>query len=246
MDIPTNFYISPSAIPNAMIEADGLCRRYGRALALRDFSLNAGPGEVIGLVGPNGSGKSTAIKILATLIRPSSGKASICGSDVVREPLKARLDIGYVSERVAVWDELNAWENLRCWGRMWGMGPKELDSKVGSLLKELALEGERKLVSQYSKGMRQRVAIGMALLHSPRVILLDEPTTGLDPDGRLLLRDIVLRLANEGKTVLLSTHDLSEAAKVCSKVLFLKKGETRGTGDPAREDMEARYRELIS
>ena len=229
-----------------MIEARGLCRRYGKALALNDFCLSAGPGQIVGLVGPNGSGKSTAIKILATLIRPSAGNASVCGADVVKEPLKARLNLGYVSERVAVWDELNAYENLHCWGRMRGLGPNGLDSTIQSLLKELALEGERKLVSSYSKGMRQRVAIGMALLHSPSVILLDEPTTGLDPDGRLLLRDIILRLAKEGKTVLLSTHDLSEAAKVCSKVLFLKKGETRGTGDPAKEDMEARYRELIS
>jgi ABC-2 type transport system ATP-binding protein len=200
----------------------------------------------VGLVGPNGSGKSTAIKILATLIRPSAGKASICGADVIREPLKARLNLGYVSERVAVWDELNGYENLHCWGRMRGMNPKEVDSRAGSLLKELALEGEHKLVSNYSKGMKQRVAIGMALLHSPSVILLDEPTTGFDPDGRLLLRDIILRLAKEGKTVLLSTHDLSEAARVCSKVLFLKNGETRGFGDPAKEDLEARYRELIS
>jgi len=229
-----------------MIEARGLCRRYGKALALNDFCLSAGPGQIVGLVGPNGSGKSTAIKILATLIRPSAGNASVCGADVVKEPLKARLNLGYVSERVAVWDELNAYENLHCWGRMRGLGPNGLDSTIQSLLKELALEGERKLVSSYSKGMRQRVAIGMALLHSPSVILLDEPTTGLDPDGRLLLRDIILRLAKEGKTVLLSTHDLSEAAKVCSKVLFLKEGETRGTGDPAKEDMEARYRELIS
>jgi ABC-2 type transport system ATP-binding protein len=229
-----------------MIEDEGLCRRYGKALALNDFCLSAGPGQIVGLVGPNGSGKSTAIKVLATLIRPSAGKASICGADVIREPLKARLDLGYVSERVAVWDELNAYENLHCWGRMRGLPQKGLDSRIESLLKELALEGERKLVSKYSKGMRQRVAIGMALLHSPSVILLDEPTTGLDPDGRLLLRDIILRLAKEGKTVLLSTHDLSEAAKVCSRVLFLKKGETRGSGDPAKEDMEARYRELIS
>jgi len=229
-----------------MLEAAGLCRRYGKSLALKNFSLSAGPGEIVGLVGPNGSGKSTAIKILATLIRPSAGKASICGADVVKDPLKARLELGYVSERVAVWDELNAYENLRCWGRMRGMDPKEVDKRSGSLLKELALEGERKLVSNYSKGMKQRVAIGMALLHSPKVVLLDEPTTGLDPDGRLLLRDIILRLAKEGRTVLLSTHDLSEAAKVCSNVIFLKKGRTRGTGDPAKEDMEARYRELMA
>jgi ABC-2 type transport system ATP-binding protein len=199
---------------------------------LTNFCLSAGPSEVVGLVGPNGSGKSTALKILATLIRPSAGKASICGSNLSKNPLEAKREIGYVAERVAVWDDLNAFENLHY-------------SRIESLLKELALEGERKLVSKYSKGMKQRVAIGMALLHSPRVILLDEPTTGLDPDGRLMLRDIILRLAKEGKTVLLSTHDLSEAAKVCTKVLFLKKGETRGLGDPAKEDMEARYRELM-
>jgi len=229
-----------------MIEAEGLCRRYGKTLALNNFCLSAGPGQIVGLVGPNGSGKSTAIKILATLIRPSAGKASICGADVITEPLKARLNLGYVSERVAVWDELNAYENLHCWGRMRGLSQKGLDSRIESLLKELALEGERKLVSSYSKGMKQRVAIGMALLHSPSVILLDEPTTGLDPDGRLMLRDIILRLAKEGKTVLLSTHDLAEAAKVCSNVLFLKKGQVRGLGNPAKEDMEVRYRELMS
>lgn len=227
-----------------MIETSGLNRYYGKFHALKDFSLRAEKGEVVGLVGPNGSGKSTAMKILATLMRPSSGRASICGHDVVLEPLEAKRNLGYVPEKAAVWEDLNAPENLYYWGRMQGMTGQALKGRIEPLLKELGLEGERKLTAKFSKGMKQRVAIGMALLHSPPVVILDEPTTGLDPDGRLMLRNLILGLAKEGRTVLVSTHELLEAAKVCTRVVFMKLGEARGTGDPAKEDLEARYREL--
>ena len=227
-----------------MIETSGLNRFYGRFHALRDFSVRVEKGEVVGLVGPNGSGKSTAMKILATLMRPSSGKALICGHDVVKEPLQAKRNLGYVPEKAAVWEDLNASENLYYWGRLHGMPARTLKPRIEALLKELGLEGERKLTAKFSKGMKQRVAIGMALLHSPEVVILDEPTTGLDPDGRLLLRNIILDLAKQGRTVLVSTHELLEAAKVCTRVVFMKLGEARGTGDPAKEDLEARYREL--
>jgi ABC-2 type transport system ATP-binding protein len=227
-----------------MIETSGLNRYYGKIHALKDFSLRAEKGEVVGLVGPNGSGKSTAMKIIATLMRPSSGKASICGRDVVREPLEAKRNLGYVPEKAAVWEDLNAPENLFYWGRMQGMAGPALKGRIEPLLKELGLEGERKLAATFSKGMKQRLAIGMALLHSPQVVILDEPTTGLDPDGRLMLRNLILALANEGRTVLVSTHELLEAAKVCNRVVFMKLGAARGTGDPVKEDLEARYKEL--
>jgi ABC-2 type transport system ATP-binding protein len=227
-----------------MIETSGLNRYYGKFHALKDFSVRVEKGEVVGLVGPNGSGKSTAMKILATLMRPSSGRASICGFDIVKEPLEAKRNLGYVPEKAAVWEDLNAPENLYYWGRLHGMPARTLKPRIEALLKELGLEGERKLTAKFSKGMKQRVAIGMALLHSPQVVILDEPTTGLDPDGRLLLRNIILDLAKQMRSVLVSTHELLEAAKVCTKVVFMKLGEARGTGDPAKEDLETRYKEL--
>jgi ABC-2 type transport system ATP-binding protein len=177
-------------------------------------------------------------------MRPSSGRASICGFDIVKEPLEAKRNLGYVPEKAAVWEDLNAPENLYYWGRLHGMPARTLKPRIEALLKELGLEGERKLTAKFSKGMKQRVAIGMALLHSPQVVILDEPTTGLDPDGRLLLRNIILDLAKQMRSVLVSTHELLEAAKVCTKVVFMKLGEARGTGDPAKEDLETRYKEL--
>ncbi|MEM2870630.1 MAG: ABC transporter ATP-binding protein [Thermoplasmata archaeon] len=228
-----------------MIEIEHLFKKYGSKTALNDVSMTAMPGEIIGIVGPNGSGKSTLIKILACLLRPTSGKVTIHGYDLTRQKLKIKEIIGYVPERTAIWDDLNAFENLYYWGRIKGVEKKILIGKIEILLERIKLSHELRLVATFSKGMKQRVAIGMAFIDSPKVILLDEATSGLDPGGRLILRQMIKNHAREKGTVILSTHDLLEAEKICTKIVFIKNGSVCGIVRPGEEGVEERYMELM-
>jgi ABC-2 type transport system ATP-binding protein len=227
-----------------MIEADGLGKRYGTFTALKPLNLRVGRGEVFGFLGPNGAGKSTATKLFCTLLRPSEGRARVAGFDVTKEPSEVRRRIGYLPEKVPVYKPLTAREDLRYFGRLHGMDESKLPARIEAALERVGLANvEHKRSGTFSKGMTQRLGLARAILHEPEVLFFDEPATGLDPTGRRMIRELMLGLAREGRTIFLCSHDLGEVRAVANRIGFIRGGElvsVRGVGAAA----EARIVEL--
>jgi len=191
--------------------------------ALRDFSLNIVEGEVFGFLGPNGAGKSTAIKILLNLIFPTAGKAEIMGRDAGEKEI--RRSVGYLPENPYFYDYLNPVELLNFAGKTSGMNSLEIKEKTEELLNTVGLWNERKrAIRSYSKGMVQRVGLALALIHDPKIVILDEPMTGLDPIGRRQVIDLILKLKSEGKTIFFSSHILEDIERVCDRIGILVNG----------------------
>lgn len=191
--------------------------------ALKDFSLDIQQGEVFGFLGPNGAGKSTAIKILLNLIFPSKGKAEILGKDVGDK--EVRRQVGYLPENPYFYDYLNPVELLHFAGKTSGMDSFKIKQKTEELLNTVGLWNERKrAIRSYSKGMVQRVGLGLALIHDPKVVILDEPMTGLDPIGRRQVIDLILKLKSQGKTIFFSSHILEDIERVCDRIGMLVNG----------------------
>jgi ABC-2 type transport system ATP-binding protein len=201
---------------------------------VRDIDFEVREGELFGLLGPNGAGKTTTIKMLVTLLIPTSGTARVLGCDVVRDAQAVRRSIGYVfgGDRGA-YERLSALDNLRYFSELYGVPPKVQKRRIPELLELVGLAGrERERVEGYSRGMRQRLHIARGLLHDPPVVVLDEPTIGLDPVGARELRQTVSDLAAAGKTVLLTTHYMYEADALCDRIAVIAKGEIVATGTP--------------
>lgn len=216
---------------------------YGGFRALHEVSLKVEDGKVVVLVGPNGAGKSTLLKIAAGLLLPSSGEVEL-GDGM--GPLQARRIVGYLPENAALYEELTAEENLRYFCALRGLSGKKLASRTGKLLGTVGLAGESKLVRQFSKGMRQRLGIAVSLAGSPKVLLWDEPSSGLDPSGRLLLRDLISSLKKEGASILISSHDLRESALLADEVCMINKGEIKFMGQADGPRLEELYREMVA
>jgi ABC-2 type transport system ATP-binding protein len=230
----------------AVIEAQDLRRTYRtttgilrrRALqveAVRGISFEVGEGELFGLLGPNGAGKTTTIKMLITLLIPTSGSARVLGFDVVEQAREVRKRIGYVfgGDR-GVYERLSALDNLRYFAELYGVPPREQRRRIGELLELVGLKGrERERVEGYSRGMRQRLHVARGLLHDPPVVFLDEPTIGLDPVGARELRATIAELAAAGKTVLLTTHYMFEADALCDRIAVIADGRIVAEGTPA-------------
>jgi ABC-2 type transport system ATP-binding protein len=217
------------------IEARFLVKTYrGGVRAVDDLSFSVQPGTIFGLLGPNGAGKSTTVKILTTLSRPDSGEARIAGIDVLREPERVRHVIGCVAQRSGVDLEASARENLTLQGRVYGLGGNELKSRVAELLERFGLtESADRVTSGYSGGMRRRLDIAMGLIHRPRVLFLDEPTTGLDPEVRADTWREISRLASEEElTILLTTHYLEEADHLAQNLAIVDHGRIVAFGTP--------------
>jgi len=217
------------------IEARNLVKTYrGGVRAVDDLSFSVQPGTIFGLLGPNGAGKSTTVKILTTLSRPDSGEARITGIDVLREPDRVRHLIGCVAQRSGVDLEATARENLTLQGRVYGLRGKELKARVAELLERFGLtEAADRVASGYSGGMQRRLDIAMGLIHRPRVLFLDEPTTGLDPEVRADTWREISRLATEeGLTILLTTHYLEEADHLAQNLAIVDHGRIVATGTP--------------
>ena len=218
------------------IEISGLTKEYrvgflhtGRKRALSALNLEVEQGEVFGLLGPNGAGKTTTLKILFRLIFPTRGTARILGRGL--DDVKMHQQVGYLPENPYFYDHLSAEELLRYSGRLFGLGGGELNRRVDDLLQKVGLAASRKVaLRRVSKGMVQRAGIAQALINNPDVVFLDEPMSGLDPVGRREVRDLILQLRAEGKTVFFSTHILSDAEQLCDRVAILNKGELRGIG----------------
>jgi ABC-2 type transport system ATP-binding protein len=216
------------------IEAEGLAKEYaGGVAALDGLSFSVDEGTVFGLLGPNGAGKSTAVKILTTLARPDGGRASVAGFDVLREPAQVREAIGVVSQAGGLDQQATGRENLRLQGQVFGMGGTKLERRISELLDQFGLgEAGDRLVREYSGGMSRRLDIALALVHRPKVLFLDEPTTGLDPEVRAEMWEEIERLTSAGLTVLLTTHYLEEADRLAAELAIVDRGRVVAEGSP--------------
>ena len=214
-----------------MIEARGLAKRYGRRLALAGLDLDAGPGDVVGLIGPNGAGKSTTIRILTTLLLPDAGRATVAGLDVVKDAARLRERVGYMPERFGLYDELSLEQYLDVFARVYGFHARRRAAVVDQVLELTDLSGKRRdRCEGLSKGVRQRLFLAKTLLHDPQVLLLDEPSSGLDPQARIDLRALLQALREQGKTMLVSSHILSELERLCTRVAVIEGGRVRFAG----------------
>jgi ABC-2 type transport system ATP-binding protein len=225
-----------------MIETDGLRKsfrvRRGREVetveAVRGVDLRVDEGEIFGFLGPNGAGKTTTLRMLATLIAPDDGKATIAGADLLRAPGEVRRRIGYVAQGGSTWDDVTAREELVLHARMYGISKSEAQSRATAALDafQLTAYADRKCKT-YSGGQRRRVDIALGIIHAPKVVFLDEPTTGLDPQSRARMWDEIRRLRAEGMTVFITTHYLDEADALCDRVAIIDHGEIVAEGTPA-------------
>jgi ABC-2 type transport system ATP-binding protein len=220
------------------IQTDHLTKSYGNVTGLTNLSINVAKGEVRGLLGENGSGKSTLLKSLIGLIRPTAGFARILGLDVQKSPIEIRRNVGYVPEAPRLYEFLTATEYLDFIADVRGLGYDEKRERITRLIQALDLEGKQgDTISGYSQGMKQKVAIMGAILHRPRVLLLDEPLNGLDPKAARVVKELVHSLAREGVTTLFSTHILEIAEAMCDRLTILQKGTllAEGTAGELRE-----------
>jgi ABC-2 type transport system ATP-binding protein len=224
------------------IEAQDLRKSYGKDVqALDGLSFSVPAGTVFGLLGPNGAGKSTTVKILTTLAHPDAGSANVAGFDVLGEPARVREAIGVVSQAGGLDQEATGRENLRLQGQVFGMGGSELERRIDELLSQFGLaDAGNRLVREYSGGMARRLDVAQALVHKPRVLFLDEPTTGLDPEVRAEMWDEIGRLAGEGLTVLLTTHYLEEADRLATQLAIVDRGKVVAEGSPDELKRELR------
>jgi ABC-2 type transport system ATP-binding protein len=217
------------------IVVDELRKRYGEVQALDGVAFAVREGEVFGLLGPNGAGKSTTVRVLTTLTKPDSGRASVAGHDVVRDPNRARRAFGYVPQESGVDREATGRENLMLQGRIYGMRGAELKRRVDHLLDLVGLaEASERIVRGYSGGMKRRLDVALGLVHRPSVLFLDEPTTGLDPEARAAMWVEVQRLAEqESLTILLTTHYLEEADQLADRLAIVSRGRVVVQGTAA-------------
>ncbi|MEW6399094.1 MAG: ABC transporter ATP-binding protein [Bacillota bacterium] len=207
----------------ALIQTVGLGKRYGNTVAVEGLSLEARPGEILGLLGPNGAGKTTTIRMLACLISPSAGQAWVAGYRVGEGGAQIRQRTGIVTESPGLYETLSAYRNLEFFATLYGMEGQRRREQIRRYLTMLELWEERHApVATFSKGMRQKVSICRALIHEPAVLFLDEPTAGLDPEAARTVRDFIADLREEGRTILLCTHNLDEADRLCDRVAVLR------------------------
>jgi ABC-2 type transport system ATP-binding protein len=208
------------------IEVKNLKKSFGDFQAVQDASFGADSGEVLSLLGPNGAGKSTTISMLSGLLAPTGGDASIMGHSVVKEPEAAKKSLGVVPQDIALYPDLSARENLVFWGKMYGLRGAALKSRVDEVLEVIGLADRQKdHVGKFSGGMKRRVNIGAALLHKPDVVIMDEPTVGIDPQSRRHILDNVKELNQQGMTVLYTTHYMEEAAELSRHIAIMDMGK---------------------
>jgi ABC-2 type transport system ATP-binding protein len=239
-------------MPSPAIEIENLTKEYPfgflhlkKKTSLEGLNMQVESGEVFGFIGPNGAGKSTTIKLLMRLIFPTAGDARILGKPI--SDVEMHRDIGYLPEQPYFYEYLTATEVLDYFARFHNLTAADRKERVDRMLKKVGLETARKIqLRKYSKGMLQRVGLAQAILHDPKVVILDEPMSGLDPVGRRELRDIILELKREGKTVMFSTHILSDAEMLCDRVGVIVGGKLRGVGAPgALVDMKTQGMEIL-
>jgi ABC-2 type transport system ATP-binding protein len=221
-----------------MIQVQELVKTYGAFTAVDGVSLDVGEGEIHGFLGPNGAGKTTSIRVIAGLLKPTSGRVVINGHDLAREPEAAKASLGFIPDRPFIYEKLTAGEFLRFHGGLYGMDGNGIQGRVAEMLDLFELrrwEGE--LVESFSHGMRQRLVMCAAFLHRPRAVLVDEPMVGLDPRGARLIKQVFRHMSEHGVAILMSTHTLEVAQEMCDRISIINKGRiiAGGTVDELRE-----------
>jgi ABC-2 type transport system ATP-binding protein len=212
-----------------MITVKGLTKRYARTVAVDHISFEVQKGQIVGFLGPNGAGKTTTMRILTCFLPPSDGSASVAGFDVMEQPMEVKKRIGYLPETPPVYPEMEVHEYLTFVGKLKGMSGKSLATRVGEVSERCAIaDVSRKLIGKLSKGYRQRVGLAQAIIHNPDVLILDEPTAGLDPKQINETRDLIKSLAGN-HTIILSTHILPEVEQTCEQVIIINKGKLVAT-----------------
>lgn len=242
-----------------MIQVQGLTKHYhdlrrGKFIALEGVTFSAQPGQIYGLLGPNGAGKTTTLRILSTILRPTSGSALINGHDVVRHPERVRRHIGFMSANTAVYDRMTAWEMVEYFGRLHGLDDSLLMERMEGLFDRLQMNDIRDLLgAKMSTGMKQKVSIARAVVHDPPVLIFDEATAGLDVLVARALLEAVAELRDQGKCIIYSTHIMREVEKLCDRVAIVHRGHLLAEGtlaamreEHAEEDLEEIFFRLIT
>jgi len=214
-----------------MIDVSNLKKTFDTVDALKGISFNIPQGECYGLLGPNGAGKTTTISIMSTLIEPDDGEVNIAGYDLKKNPLDCKKSIGVVTQEIALYNEFSAYDNLLFWGGIYKIPGQELTDRIDDILDLLGLTDRKNdKVKTYSGGMKRRINIASALLHRPKVLFMDEPTVGIDPQSRNLIFEVVEKLHNEGMTIIYTTHYMEEAERLCDRIGIIDNGEIIAQG----------------
>ncbi len=222
-----------------MIQVEHLCKQFldyqrGWIPAVSDVSFTCRPGTIFGLLGPNGAGKTTTLRILSTVLRPTGGRATVAGFDVLTQPEQVRAHIGYMSASTGIYDRMSAWELVEYFGRLYGLDGRALETRMETVFDWLQMNDFRDVLgSKMSTGMRQKVSIARTVVHDPPVLIFDEPTSGLDV---LVARNVLNKIAelrDRGKTIIFSTHSMHEVEKLCDHVAVIHKGRVQAEGTPS-------------
>ena len=220
-----------------MIDVQNLVKQFGSFTAVDGVSLAVQPGQIHGFLGPNGAGKTTTIRIIAGLLKPTSGRVLVNGHDLALEPEPAKAALGFIPDRPFIYEKLTAGEFLRFHAGLYGMADADIDARITEMLEifELA-RWQHELVESFSHGMKQRLVMSAAFLHKPRAVLVDEPMVGLDPRGARLIKDVFRRMSEKGVAILMSTHTLEVAEEMCDLISIILKGKiiAHGTVDELR------------
>lgn len=215
-----------------VIELKDLTKSFGNITAVNKLTINVPSGKIFGLLGPNGSGKSTTIRMICGIIKPTSGRGTVLGFDIERESEKIKKSIGYMSQKFSLYEDLTVKENLDFYSSIYGLSKKDAEKRIQDVIDMAELHGrEKQLVSTLSGGWKQRLALGCAILHSPKLLILDEPTSGVDPVSRRMFWNIINRLSQEGLSVLVTTHYMEEA-EICDLTAFIFNGNLMAFGTP--------------
>ncbi|WP_404334164.1 ATP-binding cassette domain-containing protein [Planococcus rifietoensis] len=222
-----------------MLETQQLTKKFKDTIAVDDVNLVLRQGESVGLLGPNGAGKSTAIAMISTLMKPSSGDVRLNGKSVLKKPAEMRRVLGVVPQKIALYEELSAYENLKFFGRLYGLSGNKLEQRIDYVLELVGLADRKKeLVKNYSGGMQRRVNLAAAMMHEPEVLIMDEPTVGIDPQSRNHLLETIRKLnQDEGMTVLYTSHYMEEVEKLCDRVYIMDHGKVIAEG--TKEELKA-------
>ena len=208
-----------------MIELSHLRKEYDNLIAVQDLSLTIPPGEIYGLIGPNGAGKTTTIRMTCGLLGPTQGSVRVADVDVLREPERAQKYIGYLSDFFAVYEDLKVWEYLDYFAHAYKMPEEKISARISEVIGQVGLEVKRDaMIRGLSRGMKQRLGIGRAIIHQPKLLLLDEPASGLDPKARFDLRNLLRSLCDQGTTIVVSSHILTELEGFCTSIGIMEKG----------------------
>jgi len=217
-----------------MIKFENLSKKFGDKLAVDNINLEVRPGEIMGFLGPNGAGKTTTVKLSTGMLIPTSGKAMVAGFDISKEPIEVKKRIGYVPETGALFESLSAWEYLELMTELHHMDRSLAQRKIDEFLTIFGLANEKDHhLSSFSKGMKQKVLLAAAFLHNPEVLFLDEPLNGLDANTALIIKELLKKMAAQGKTIMFCSHILEVVERICTRIAIIDSGRIVADGSPA-------------